>query len=109
MLYILLAKLTDEGQRNLQSDPDAIAVAISEMKVPGVRLLARYAVLGRYDFVLMADADDIEAIAHLSVELGARAGLHFETLPATSTGSLIDEMENDARQRSGALEFEDDA
>ena len=37
---------------------------------------------------MLADARDHEAIARLSLELGARAAVHFETLPAIGIGHL---------------------
>ena len=43
--------------------------------------------LGRYDFVVMAEAEDNEAVARLSLEIGVKAGLHIETLPATPVGA----------------------
>ena len=85
MLYILLARLSDAGQRRMLEDPDFFTRVFTEIEVPGTQLLARYAVLGQYDFVLMAEANDVETAARLSLELGARADIHIETLSAVST------------------------
>ncbi len=80
--------MTDEGQSRMRTNPELFSEACSEVDVFGVQLLGRYAVLGRFDFVVLADATDHEAIARLSLELGARAGVHFETLPAIGIGHL---------------------
>ncbi|MEE9248710.1 MAG: GYD domain-containing protein [Dehalococcoidia bacterium] len=88
MLYILLARLTGEGQKRLVDNPDLIRDVSGEVKVAGTQLLARYAVLGRYDFVLIVEADDSECAARLSLEFGAKAGVHIETLQAISAGLL---------------------
>lgn len=99
-LYILLAKLTDEGQRRMRRDRDMFLRTTGEVEVSGVQLLGRYAVLGQYDFVLMAEAVDIDSMARLSVELGARLGMHIETLPATSTGVFADEVRDGEREQT---------
>ena len=69
-------------------DSGAFTCTTGEVKVPGTRLLARYAVLGQYDFVLVAESDDAEAMARLSIELGARARVGIETLTAISASLL---------------------
>ena len=88
MLYILLGTLTDDGEQRMSTEPELFNEACSTVDVSGVQLLGRYAVLGRFDFVVLADATDHEAIARLSLELGARAMVHFETLPAIGIGHL---------------------
>ena len=95
MLYILLATLTGEGQHKLIDNPDLINDASQEVQVPGANLLARYMVLGRYDFVIIAEADDSECAARLSLAFGAKAGVHIETLQAISVGLLAGTSEDD--------------
>ena len=95
MLYILLARLTGAGQQNLIDNPDLINDVAQQVNVPGANLLARYMVLGRYDFVIIAEADDTESAARLSLEFGARAGVHIETLQTVSVGLLAGTSEDD--------------
>lgn len=92
-LYVLLARLTDDGQRNLLDNPGRLNDVIRQMDAPDAEILARYAVLGQYDFLLMVEARDHQAVARLSLQLGARAGLHFETLPAIPMGLLAEKEE----------------
>ncbi|MBI4199698.1 MAG: GYD domain-containing protein [Chloroflexi bacterium] len=87
-LYMFLARLTDEGQKLMSDDPQRLNRVSQEVRVPGTQLLARYALLGQYDFLLIVEARDHQAVARLSLELGARAGLHIETLPAIPIGLL---------------------
>ena len=90
MLYILLARLTDDGQQRMIQNPDTFSSVTSEVHVPGTQLLARYAVLGQYDFVIMVEASEPESVARLSIELGGRCGLHVETLLALSAHTLAE-------------------
>jgi uncharacterized protein with GYD domain len=88
MLYILLTRLNADGQQMMLDNPEMFNEVCERVHVPGTQLLARYAVLGQYDFVLMAEARDPESMARLSLELGARARVHVETLSAISIGLL---------------------
>lgn len=94
-LYFLLGTLNSEGQRMLHNDPDLLVNATREIRVRGAEILARYAVLGRYDFVMMLEADDHDDVARISLEIGVRTGLHIETLPAIALGFLTEEDEED--------------
>ena len=87
-LYFLLGSLTHDGQRMLHAKPNLIADRTRDLKVPGAKILGQYAVLGRYDFVIMVEADDNDAVARISLELGMRTGLHLETLPAIPVGFM---------------------
>ena len=85
MLFILLAKLTDDGLHEYQKNPDTFADAYNSVDVPGTQLLARYATLGQYDFVVMVEADGAQQVSQLSVALCARAHVHIESMQATGT------------------------
>jgi uncharacterized protein with GYD domain len=90
-LYFLLGTMSHEGQRMLHANPNLIVDAVIEVKTPGAVILGQYAVLGEFDFVMMAEADDNQAVARLSLEIGVRTGLHMETLPAIPIAILSDE------------------
>ena len=90
-LYFLLGTLTSEGQRLVHRDPDQLMKVTNAIEVEDATILGRYAVLGRYDFVMMVDAADNEAVARMSVEIGIRTGLHIETLPAIAIGFMADQ------------------
>ena len=98
-LYILLARLTDEGQKLLQRDPERLNTISRQILVPGAMLMARYAVLGQYDFIMMVEAQDHGAVARLSLELGALGGLHIETLSAIPLGLLTEPQDEKAAPR----------
>ena len=80
--YILLMKLTPEGQARLAEDPDSIVRAHDEMDTPEVHGLGLYGVLGAYDIVGIVEAEDNDAAARYSLRLGVKVGASIETLPA---------------------------
>ncbi|MCE2500368.1 MAG: GYD domain-containing protein [Dehalococcoidia bacterium] len=90
-LYIMLANLTGKGRRMSRNNPDLLSDAASEVETPSSKVLTQYAVLGQHDFVIITEAADNDAAARLSLELGVRAGLNIETLPAMPLGVLSDE------------------
>ena len=90
-LYFLLGTLSTEGQKLAHRDPDLLLKATNSIDFEDAKILGRYAVLGRYDYVIMVDAEDNEAVARMSVEIGVGTGLHIETLPAIAIGFLADQ------------------
>ena len=87
-LYFLLANLTPTGQQLLHDNHDLVVEAARDIEIDGAEILGQYAVLGKYDFLMMVEADDNDAVARLSLEMGVRIGLHIETLPAIAIGFL---------------------
>ena len=92
MLYFLLAKLTDDGLQACVQNPDAFAEACDSIDVPGAQLLAPYAILGQYDFIVMAEADSAQTMSRLSVVLGANGLVHVESMQAI-TAHLMSDIE----------------
>ena len=92
MLFFLLANLTDDGLQACVENPDAFAEACDTIQVPGAQLLARYATLGQYDFVVMVEADSTQTISRLSVVLGANGHVHVESMQAI-TAHLMSDIE----------------
>jgi uncharacterized protein with GYD domain len=59
----------------------------------GAKVLHQWATLGEWDFVNVVEAPDIQAIARVSVALGARGSTKIETLPALSIDELLTALE----------------
>jgi len=89
--YILLMTLTPDGQVKALDDPDYLLKQDDLIDVPGVSTLGCYAVLGEYDFVMIAEAENNEQMAKFSLELGVRAGVHVQTMPAVPVARLDDD------------------
>jgi uncharacterized protein with GYD domain len=86
----LLANLTDDGLQACVENPDAFAEACDTIDVPGAQLLARYATLGQYDFIVMVEADSAQTMSRLSVVLGANGHVHVESMQAITTHLMSD-------------------
>ena len=97
MLIILLARLTDDGLQACLDNPDAFADACNAVDVPGTQLLARYATLGQYDFVVHVEAVGVQQMSRLSVVLGANARVHIESMQTTAAQLLTERPEGSVR------------
>lgn len=81
-LYVLLTKVTSHGIKTIRDNPQRIKEVNREVEQLGARVLTQYATLGRYDFINIVEASNVETIAKISVNLGARGTVQIETLPA---------------------------
>ena len=98
-LYFLLGTLSSNGRKMVHDDPDLLVNCTRSIDIPGAEILGTYAVLGRYDFVMMVEADDNDAVAKISLEIGVGTGLHIETLPAIAVGFLAEKTPDDPLDR----------
>ena len=94
-LYFLLATFNGTGQKMLLNKPDQMIDTIRDYHCEGAQILSQYAVLGKYDYIIMVEADDNEAVGRLALEIGVKGGLHTETLPAMAIGVLVENRSDD--------------
>ena len=90
--YVLLSTLTDEGRKTIKGRPERIQEVNKEIEAMGAKVVDQYAVLGPYDFVSVVEAVDNEAVARISVELGARGTVQIMTLPAIPIPTFIERL-----------------
>jgi uncharacterized protein with GYD domain len=92
-LYLMLTRLTEKGRQTLNSNPARLREVNHDVEELGARVLHQWASLGEYDFVNVLDAPDDLTMAKLSVQLGARGSVRFETLPLIPTDELLTSLE----------------
>lgn len=86
--YILLARFTEQGIRNIK-DTTKRAEAFKEMaKSAGVTVKDIHWTLGRYDIVATCETDDEMAMTALGLTLGKAGNLHTETLRAFTAADM---------------------
>ena len=91
--FILLSRLSTQGVQTLKSNPDRLREVNKDVEELGAKVLHQWATLGEWDFVNVVEAPDIQAIARVSVALGARGSTKIETLPALSIDELLAALE----------------
>jgi uncharacterized protein with GYD domain len=88
-LYVMLTSLTDEGRKTIKDHPGRIKEVNKEVEAMGVKVLAQYALLGRWDFINILEAPSNEVISKVAVELGARGTLQTMTMAAMKVDDFI--------------------
>jgi uncharacterized protein with GYD domain len=90
--YILLSRLTSQGVQTLKSNPDRLRQVNQDVEELGCRVLHQWATLGEFDFISVVEAPDTQAIARVSVALGARGSTRIETLPALTIDEFLEQL-----------------
>ena len=93
-LYLMLSRLTEKGVQTLHSNPARLREVNRDVEELGARVLHQWAALGEYDFVNVVEAPDDLTIAKLSVKLGARGSVQFETLPLVAGRGAAGSLES---------------
>ena len=78
--YLMLTTLTEKGTQTLNANPGRLREVNRDVEELGAKVLHQWASLGTYDFVNIVEAPDDLTMANLSVKLGARGSVKFETL-----------------------------
>lgn len=87
--YVMLSKLTPEGTQTIKNNPQRIREINREVEQLGAKVLAQWATLGRFDFINVVEAPDEKTIARVSLELGSRGTVQYETLSAIPIDEFI--------------------
>jgi uncharacterized protein with GYD domain len=91
--YLMLTTLTEKGTQTLNSNPGRLREVNRDVEELGARVLHQWAALGTYDFVNVVEAPDDLTMANLSVKLGARGSVKFETLTLVPVDQLLATLE----------------
>ena len=87
--YIMLSTLTPEGVQTIKNNPQRIREVNKEIEQLGATVKAQWATLGRFDFVNVVEAPDEQTMARVSLELGSRGTVRYETLAAIPIDDFI--------------------
>ena len=92
--YIMLSKLSEQGLQTLRANPERLKAVNADVEELGAKVLHQWATLGEYDFVNVVEAPDELTMANLSVKLGARGSVKFETLTLIPVDELLATLES---------------
>ena len=80
--YIILGKYTHQGIQKIKEGPGRIEAARKAMEAAGGKMVAWYLTMGRYDFILVAEAPNVKAAASVLLAIGSQGNVSTETLHA---------------------------
>ncbi len=87
--YIMLATLSAEGVQTIKNNPQRIREVNKEVEQLGASVKAQWSTLGRFDFISIVEAPDETTMARVSLELGSRGTVRYETLAAIPVDEFI--------------------
>src|SRR5215213_10567601 len=87
--YVMLSTLTPEGVQTVKNNPSRIREVNHEVEQLGAKVVAQWAVLGRFDFVNIVEVPDDATMARVSLELGSRGTARYESLTAIPVEEFI--------------------
>jgi uncharacterized protein with GYD domain len=87
--FVVLSRLTAEGRKTLKNKPERLKEVNKEIEKMGAKVVRQYALLGKYDFLTILEAEDNEAVAKVMVELGSRGSLETTTLAAMEIDDFL--------------------
>lgn len=86
--YVVLAKFTEQGIRNVKDSPKRADAFKETAKTFGVTVKEIVWTQGRYDIVTFVEASDESSVMSLTLSLGALGNVRSETLRAFSAAEM---------------------
>ena len=80
--YISLVQYTSKGIEAIKDSPKRLDAARKAFEEAGAKLKDFYLVMGEYDIVIVVDAPNDEAVAKVSLMLGAKGSVRTHTFRA---------------------------
>ena len=90
--YIMLSTLTPEGVQTVKNNPQRIREVNSEVEQLGAEVKAQWATLGQFDFVNIVEAPDEQTMSRVSLELGSRGTVKYQTMVAIPIDDFISSL-----------------
>jgi uncharacterized protein with GYD domain len=86
--YISLIRYTEQGIRNIKESPSRLDAAKKAFQAAGGELKQFYLAMGKYDIVIVSEAPDDEAVARVTLSLGALGNIRTQTMRVFNEGEF---------------------
>ena len=90
--YVMLTTLTAKGVQTLQANPERLKEVNRDVEELGAKVLHQWAVVGEYDFLNIVEAPDAMTMARVSLALGGRGSMRFQTYELVETDALLERL-----------------
>ena len=94
-VYVVMSKLTQEGQKTLKSRPERLKEVNKEITKMGAKVTQQYALLGKYDFMNILEAPNNETVVKIMMSLGSRGTLETVTLAAIPVEEFLEGLKDE--------------
>lgn len=82
--YVILFKYTQQGIEKIKESPNRVKSLKEYSKEQGVHFKTFYSLMGRYDVMLILEAENAEAVAKVTLKIGSLGNVRSESLRAFS-------------------------
>ena len=90
--YIVLSRLSEQGLQTLRANPERLRQVNRDVEELGAKVLHQWAVVGEYDFLNIVEAPDAMTMARVSLALGGRGSMRFQTYELIETDDLLNQL-----------------
>ena len=88
--YVILGNYTQQGVEKIKESPDRIESGRKAFEAVGGKVIAWYLLMGRYDFMLVVQAPNPQAVASVLLSYGSGGNGRTETLRAFTEAEFKD-------------------
>ena len=81
-IYAALGKLTEQGLKNLEAMGTRHKRAVERAEERGAKILASYALLGQYDFLVILEAPDAKTAVYVLTKEAESGNVRYQTMEA---------------------------
>ena len=81
-IFVALGTMTDEGIKNLESMTARHKQAVERAEQRGAKILASYALLGQYDYLVVLEAPDTKTAAYVLTKEAQGGNVRYQTMEA---------------------------
>jgi len=87
-IFAALGKLTEQGLKNLEDLLPRHERAVQHAEERGAKILGSYALMGRYDFLVILEAPDAETAILVLTKEAEHGNVRYETMQAFPMGDF---------------------
>jgi len=81
-IFAALGTLTEQGLKNLEALPERHQRAVEHAEERGGKVLASYALIGQYDFLVVLEAPDVQTAVYVLTKEAEHGNVRYETMQA---------------------------
>ncbi len=81
-VFTALGTLTEQGLRNLEAMSIRHKRAVERAEERGAKILASYALIGQYDFLVILEAPDTKTAIHVLTKEAEHGNVRYQTMEA---------------------------
>jgi len=81
-VFTALGTLTEQGLRNLEAMSIRHKRAVERAEERGAKILASYALIGQYDFLVILEAPDAKTAIHILTKEAEHGNVRYQTMEA---------------------------